>query len=133
MTVQVDLITLIILVVVIFLVAFLLPMAWQFKKTAEQAEALLDELRRELVPTLRELRETGQHINRISMTVAKGIDKAESLLDSVDGIVDSVDHLGKFMQQDIFRIASYAECLISGIRAAGKVLFKETQNKEIDS
>jgi len=125
MTVQVDLFTLIIMVAVIILVAFLLPMLWQLKKTAEQAEALLSELRRDLVPTIQELRETGGNLHQISIKAAKGAEKTESL-------IDAIDTLGTFMQQDVFRFVSYVECLMCGIRAAGKVLLKEARNKEVD-
>lgn len=80
MTVEVDIFNLIILVVVILVAAFLLPLLWQLKKTAHQAEALLGELHRELPPTLRDCREIAERINRTSVKIEKGSENAACLI-----------------------------------------------------
>ena len=72
MTVEVDIFTLSILVVVIIFAAMLLPMIWQWKKTGREADALLSELRRELIPTLKDFREITERINRASVKIEKG-------------------------------------------------------------
>jgi uncharacterized protein YoxC len=129
MTVQVDIFTLIILVVVILVAAFLLPIIWQLKKTGVKADALLDELHRELLPTLRDCREIAERINRASVKIEKGSGHAENLLEALDDITDSVRRIANFFRHDACSMSENAAFLILGLKAAGKVLFKETQEK----
>jgi hypothetical protein len=79
MTVQVDIVILIFLVVVIIFAAILLPMIWQWKKNGKETAALLSELRRELIPTLKDFREITERINRASVKIEKGSGHAETL------------------------------------------------------
>lgn len=95
MTVEVDIFNLIIVVVVILVAAFLVTMIWELKKISHKVGALLDELDRELPPTLRDCREITERINRASVKIEKGSENAA--------------------------------CLILGLKAASKVLFKETR------
>jgi uncharacterized protein YoxC len=127
MTVEVDIFNLIILLVVILVAAFLLPMIWQLKKTSHKADALLGELHRELLPTLRDCREIAERINRVSVKIEKGSGQAENLLESLDEITDSVRRITHFIRQDASFIIENAAYLIWGIKAASKVLFKETR------
>ena len=129
MTVEVDIFTLIILVVVILVAAFLLPMIWQLKKTGHKADALLDELHRELLPTLRDCKEIAERINRASVKIEKGSDHAENLLEALDEITISVRRIAHFFRQDACSMSENVAYLILGLKAAGKVLFKETQEK----
>lgn len=129
MTVEVDIFTLIILLVVILVAAFLLPMIWQLKKTSNKADALLGELHRELLPTLRDCREIAERVNRVSVKVEKGSGQAENLLESLDEITDSVRRITHFIRQDACFIIENAACLILGLKAASKVLFQETPEK----
>lgn len=129
MTVEVDIFTLIILVVVILVAAFLVPLIWQLKKTGHQADALLGELHRELLPTLRDCREIAERINRASVKIEKGSGHAENLLEALDEITDSVRRIANFFRHDACSMSENAAFLILGLKAAGKVLFKETQEK----
>jgi len=129
MTVEVDIFTLIILLLVIVVAAFLLPLIWQLKKTSNKADALLGELHRELLPTLRDCREIAERINRASVKIEKGSGHAENLLEALDEITDSVRRIANFFHHDACSMSENAAFLILGLKAAGKVLFKETQEK----
>ena len=129
MTVEVDIFTLVILLVVILVAALLLPMIWQLKKTSHKADVLLDELHRELLPTLRDCREIAERINRASVKIEKGSGQVENLLEALDEITDSVRRVTSFFRQDACFMIENAACLILGLKAAGKVLFKETREK----
>lgn len=129
MTVEVDIFNLIILVVVIFVAAFLLPMIWQIKKTSHKVDALLGELHLELLPTLRDCREIAERINRASVKIEKGSGHAENILEALDENTTSVRRIAHFFRQDIGTISENAVCLILGLKAASKVLFKETRKK----
>lgn len=129
MTVQVDILTLIITLLFVVLVVFLVPLLLQLKKTAQEADALMAELRRELVPTLRELRETSERLNRASAHVEDGAGKAGHLLESLGEVGESIHEVNRFFHQDIARYAGNAAGLWLGIRAASKVLIKGLQDK----
>jgi uncharacterized protein YoxC len=128
MTVEVDIFTLSILVVVIIFAAMLLPMIWQWKKTGREADALLSELRRELIPTLKDFREITERINRASVKIEKGSGHAENLIKSLDEIVDSVRQISHGFRHDARHLADNAACLIAGLRVAIRVFSKETQD-----
>lgn len=129
MTVEVDIFSLMILVVVILVATFLVALIWQLKKTAHQAEALLGELHRELLPTLRDCREIADRINRASAKIEKGSGHAEKLLEALDEITASVLRIAHFFRHDASSLSENVAFLILGIKAAGKVLFKETDEK----
>jgi methyl-accepting chemotaxis protein len=129
MFVQVDIFTLLIFLLLVILIAFLLPMIWQVKKTGKEAGELLGDLRRELIPALGELRETAARINRASETIEQGAGKAENLLESLDEVADTVQHVSKFLRQDVCSLAETISCLMLGIRVAGKVFLKGVQEK----
>jgi uncharacterized protein YoxC len=128
MTVEVDIIALSILVIAIIIVATLLPMIWQWKKTGKEADALLSELRVELIPTLQEFRAITERINRASVKIEKGSGHAENLFKSLDEIVDSVRQISHSFRQDICHLAGNATYLIIGLRAAIKAFSKETKD-----
>lgn len=132
MTVQVDifaLIALIALVLALVVAAFLLPLIWQWKKTGKAAEALMGDLRRDLIPTVHDLREISERINRVSVKIEKGSGHAEQLLESLDESVAVVRQISHVFKRDACQLAEIASCLILGIRAASQVLVKGTQEK----
>jgi uncharacterized protein YoxC len=128
MTVQVDIITLSILVVVIIFAALLLPMIWQWKKTGQEADALLKELRGELIPTLKDFREITERVNRASVKLEKGSGHAENLIKSLDEIVDSVRQVSHGFRYNASHFAENAACLLTGLKVAIRVFSKETQD-----
>jgi uncharacterized protein YoxC len=133
MTVQVDILTLGFLIVTIILAAFLLPMIWQMKKTAQEADSLLGELRRGLPSALRDLQETMERVNRITAKFEKGVDKSEDLVETLNDITGSIRHISIFLRQDMYRYAEIAGYLMVGFKAASKVFSHGAKQKETKS
>ena len=129
MSVQVDVFVLIITVVFLVIAAALVPLLLQLKRTAREADALLADLRRELVPTLRELRETSERLNRASASVESGAGKAGLLLESLGEVGESIHNVNSFFHRDAARYVGNAAGLWLGIRAASKVILKGLQEK----
>jgi len=121
MTVQIDIYVLIIIVVAIVLAVFLLQMIWQMKKTAQKTDLLIDDLRTELMPSLHDLREIMERLNRVSVKIEKGSGNAESLFKSLDEIIGSVRHVSYFFRRDNSHLVENAATLILGIKAASRV------------
>jgi uncharacterized protein YoxC len=128
MFVEVDIIALSVLAVVILFVAILLPMIWQLKKTGREADALGRDLRRELMPALRDFREITARINRASVNIEKGSGHAENLFQSLNEIALSVRQISHSFRLDRCNLAGNTACLIMGLRAAIRVFSKETQD-----
>lgn len=129
MTVQVDIFVLIVTVVFLIIAAALVPLLLQLKRTAREADALIGELRRELIPALREFRETAERLNRASATVEAGSEKAGRLLESLGEVGDTIHGVNNFFQRDMARYVGNAAGLWLGIRAASKVILKGLQEK----
>jgi uncharacterized protein YoxC len=129
MTIQVDIFVLIITLVCVVLAAFLVPLLFQLKRTARDVDALIDDLRRELVPTLREIRETAQHLNRAAAELETGAEKTAPLFDSIGEVGESIRSVNSFFHKDLSRYAGNAAGLWLGIRAASKVFLKGLQEK----
>ena len=128
MTVQIS-IPVLILIVVIVLAAFLLPMIWQMKKSAQEADKFLQELRRDLLPAIRDIGEIADRVNRASAKIEKGGGKIEEFFESLGETTDSLHQLGKIFRQDLGAVVQHAACLILGLKAAGRVIFKDNQDK----
>ncbi len=130
MMLQVDIIARAFLVVAIVLVTFLVPMIWQFRKTAKEADALIDEFRSELPPVMRDLRKSMERINRITEHVEKGTDKAQDLVDSLEDLAGSLRQASNFVRHDISRYAEIPGYLLVGINSASKVFFMKPEQEE---
>lgn len=124
MTVQVDIFTLLITLAFLLIAIFLIPMLLQLKRMAQEADALLRELRLELVPTLREIRETAERLNRASAHLEEGAGKAGVLLHSLGEVGESVHSVNDFLHHDVGRYLGNAAGLWLGLRAASKVFLK---------
>ena len=81
MIIEVEFLTLIIALVLVVLTAFLIPLILQLKRTAKQADELIEELRQELLPTLRESGEISQRVNHISEMVESSVDRFGALIE----------------------------------------------------
>jgi len=121
MTVQIDIFVLIILIVAIVLAVFLLQMMWQMKKTAQKTDVFINDLRTELMPSLRDFREIMERLNRASVKIEKGSGNAENLFKSLDEIIATVRHFSYFLRSENCHLAANAATLILGIKAASKV------------
>ncbi len=87
------------------------------------------DLRRELIPAVRDLREISERINRASIKIEKGSDHAENVLESLDEIVARYRQISHVFKRDACQFAELIPCLILGIRAAGKVFVKGNPKK----
>ena len=73
-----------------------MPLLLQLKRAAQEADALMSDLRRELIPALREFRETSERLNRASATVETGAEKAAVLFESLGEVGESIHSVNSF-------------------------------------
>ncbi|MCP3178202.1 DUF948 domain-containing protein [Desulfuromonas sp. KJ2020] len=129
MTVEIDILALIVVVAAVLVVAFLIPMMVQAKKTARQIDEFITLAQRDILPMLRELREASERINKASAKAEQGVEQVEGLMQSVGEVGDSIHRVNHFLQHDVGRYMGNAAGLWLGIRAASKVLLRE-MNKD---
>ncbi len=130
MTVQVDILALVIVLVVLLIVSFLIPMLIQAKRTAQQVDEFLKSAQRDLIPMLKELREASERINRAAARAEQGVEQVGGLMESVGEVGESIHKVNHFLQHDVGRYMGNAAGLWLGIRAASKVVLKELRKQK---
>lgn len=100
--------------VAVCLVAVLLvaiPVIQELSRTARSAEKLLDMLSRELPPTLRSLRSTGEDLSELSGQVNEGVRSASQVVTQVDQGLETVRSQAESVKRGSIS-------LLTGLRAA---------------
>lgn len=122
MTVEVDFFELIIGLSILFVAAFLVPLLIQLRSTVKNAHLFLDDARQELMPMLKELRETSERINRTS-------GHADELVESLSEMGESLKKVNSFLVHDVGKYAGNAIGLWLGMKAASKVFLKQMREE----
>jgi uncharacterized protein YoxC len=125
MPMQIDIVGLVIAVLLLVLVIFLVPMLIQARNTAQRVDDFLREAQRDLLPMLRELRETSEHLNRAAGKVEEGVGKAAFLADSLEEVGESIHSANSFLRHGVGRYAGNLAGLWLGMRSASKVFLKQ--------
>lgn len=125
MMMQIDFMMLLIGILLLIVVIFLVPMLIQIRNTAHRVDELLRDAQRDLVPILRDLRETSERVNRASGKLEEGVGKAAALADSLEEIGGSIHNVNSFLRHDVGRYAGNLAGLWLGLRSASKVFIKQ--------
>lgn len=123
MAVQVDVFALFITVLLLLIAVFLIPLLIQMRNTAQRVDEFIHEAQRDLLPMLRELRETSEKLNQASA-------KAGGLVDSLGEAGESIHKVNEFLQHDVGRYVGNAAGLWLGLRAASKVFLKQLKQQQ---
>lgn len=125
MIVQVDLVTVVLLVIAVVLVAVLVPMLLQVRRTARELDRFLGELQQDLFPMLKELRQASEKLNRASSHTEEGLAQARVLFDSVGDIGHSLHNVNRFVSRDLGRLTRRGAGFWFGARAGARALLKQ--------
>jgi predicted PurR-regulated permease PerM len=122
MPVQVDVLALIITILLLLIAAFLIPLLIQVKNTAQRVDAFLNDAQKDLLPALRELRETSERLNQASA-------RAGTLFESLGETGESIHMINDFLHHDLGKYIGNATGLWLGIRSASKVFLKQIKQQ----
>lgn len=121
----------------IILLAFLIPVILQIRKTAKSAENFFKVTRESLTPLLSELKESVERLNRVTGGVEDSIKNVQHLAKAIGEIGTLVDGLNNFVKQTGLSFSVKTASLGVGIKTAlsvlAKGLIKKTSNKNEDA
>jgi uncharacterized protein YoxC len=112
----------IIALAVVVLVAFVVPVLIQLRKTVEEAEHLVRNLNRDLPLMFKEAGETVHALNRVAENLREGSEKAKVLGEAIGGIGETVNQVHGAVRGGAASLWSNAGGLLAGVRAAVRVL-----------
>lgn len=125
MTMQIDIMALLIVILLLIIVVFMVPMMIQLRNASQRFDEFIRETKHDLLPMLRELREASEHLNRAAGKVEEGATKAAALTDSLEEVGESIHNVNSFLRHDIGRYAGNLAGLWLGFRSASKVFIKQ--------
>lgn len=118
MTVEIDLFKGVLLVLAIGVVAVLVPLLLQLQRTLRTFETTLGETREELLPLLRNLRESSERLNRASAGVEAGVEQLQGVFAAVGEVRKGIAGLAESLQHGFGRTIGQALGIWFGLRTA---------------
>lgn len=118
MVMEIDLFKVVLMGLAVLVTAVLVPVLMQLRRTLLLLEHTLGEAREELLPLLRNLRETSERLNRASAGVEAGVDELHGLFAAIGAVRKGVQGLADTLQHGFSRILGQILGLWCGMRAA---------------
>jgi len=118
MTVEVDLFKILLLVLAAVVVGMLVPLVLQLLRTLRMVESTLGETRSELLPLLRNLRESSERLNRATAGVEAGVEELKGVFAAIGEVRRGIHGLADTLQHGLSRSIGNILGLWFGMRAA---------------
>lgn len=115
-------------VAVVALVAFLIPMFIQVRKTAEETERLLQRMNEELPVLFREAMQAAQSMNLVATDMREGVAGIRVLGEAMGEIGQAVNRVNGLVRGGAGALGMNLSGLLAGFRAAYGVLKQKTQS-----
>ncbi len=121
-----EVFTLIMTVIVFIVALFLIPLLLQLRSTVQRMDELARDVQRDLVPMLKDLRETSEHLKRTSAAAEKG----SEIFNSLSGTAAAIEEVNHFIRHDVGRLMGNLVGFWTGVKAAGKSLAEQAETSE---
>jgi len=115
-------------VAVVALVAFLIPMFIQVRKTAEETERLLQRMNEDLPVLFREALQAAQSMNLVATDMREGVAGIRVLGEAMGEIGQAVNRVNGLVRGGTGALAMNLSGLLAGFRAAYEVLKQRSQS-----
>jgi len=112
----------------VVLLAFLVPMLIQLRKTAEETERLLRRLNEDLPVLFREAMQAAQNMNRVSSDMREGAANARVLGEAMGEIGQTINHVHGLVRGKAGTMLMNLGGVLAGVRAAFEVLKQKPQS-----
>lgn len=125
-----DVLALIATIVFVLIALFLIPMLLQIRQTVQRVDEFLNVAQRDILPLLRELRETAENLKEISAETEEDLRKVRPLFDSLEQAGGAVHTLASAMNSGIGRMLGKSVGTWLGMRAAKKAFKRELSHSK---
>lgn len=120
-----DVLALIATIVFVLIALFLIPMLLQIRQTVQRVDDFINTAQRDLLPLIRDLKETAEHLKGISGEVDQDLRKVRPLFESVEQAGVMVHSITSSMNTGLGRMLGKSVGTWLGMRAASKAFKKE--------
>ncbi len=127
---MVDLAAIIIAVAFVVLVAYLVPMILQVKRTVGQSERLLIRLNHELPILLKDVKGTNENILALTEKAKIGVDRAAIFLNAVGDVGQTVNHVHQAVRGRSGNLLVGVTSLLAGLKAATSTVKKHVHKEK---
>ena len=104
------------------LVACLVPMVLQVRKTVAESEQLLAKMNNDLPPLIGELRAMSHRVNDLTEQARMGVEHAAVLLHAVGEVGESVQHVHNVVKGSSGSMLTNMASVVAGFKAASHVM-----------
>lgn len=102
----------------VVLLAVLVPMLIQLRKTAEESERLLRRMNEDLPVLFREATQAAQNMNQVAGEMREAASRARVLGDAMGGVGDTINQVRELVQGGAGTLLTNVGSLLAGFRAA---------------
>jgi predicted PurR-regulated permease PerM len=124
-----NVLALIATMVFVLIAVFLIPLLIQIKTTVSRVDEMIGLAQRDLLPLLKELRETSENIRKISLEAETDMVRVRPLFESMEEAGGLLHKVVDFLQGDLSRAVGKSVGTWMGMRAASKMFLKQLKNK----
>lgn len=125
-----DVLALIATIVFVLIALFLIPMLLQIRHTVQRVDDFINVAQRDLLPLIRDLRETAENLKGISGEAEENLKRVRPFFESVEQAGEMVHSVTSSMNTGLGRMLGKSVGTWLGMRAARKAFKREiTQSK----
>ena len=116
-------------VAAVVLVAFLVPMLIQFRKTADEAERLLRRMNEEVPALLQEATQAAYNVNRVASEMREAASYARVLGEAMGGVGETINQVHGLVRNGAGTLLTNVSSLLAGFRAAYGVFTQKSSSE----
>lgn len=114
---------------IVILVATLVPVLYQLKRTAEKAEIALEKINNELEPFLHKTTEVSEELHTLSVSLNEKIERTDHIIDTVQQAGDTLLSTASLVKDTVTPLVVQIGAVSAGI-AAFTNFFKKSEPSE---
>ena len=112
----------------VVLVAVLVPMLMQLRKTAEESERLLRRMNEDMPVLFREATQAAQNMNQVAGDLRQAAAHARVLGDAVGGVGETINEVRELVRGGAGSLLTNVGSLLAGFRAAYGVFTQKSES-----
>ena len=115
---------------VVVLVAVLVPMLMQLRKTAEESERLLRRMNEDMPVLFREATQAAQNMNRVAGEMREAATRARVLGEAMGGVGETINEVRELVRGGAGTLLTNFGSLLAGFRAAYGVFKQKAESHQ---